>query len=102
MTSIRGRVHSVTLTGQEIDGFLADRTPFQSYAADDPTLVQALRAKGVSITGGRCPGRRPLLGQRAGESAADGPAGRLCDFLHDPRRGRRADAWAWENPAPNR
>ncbi len=45
-----GRVHTVTLTGHEIDGFLVDHTPFRSYAADDPALIGMLRAKGVSIT----------------------------------------------------
>jgi cell division protease FtsH len=46
----QGRVRTVILTGHEIDGFLADHTPFRSYAADDPTLIEALRTKGVSIT----------------------------------------------------
>src|SRR5580698_1523874 len=46
----QGRVRTVTLTGHEIDGFLADHSPFRSYAADDPALIETLRAKGVSIS----------------------------------------------------
>jgi cell division protease FtsH len=46
----QGRIRAVILTGHEVDGFLADHTPFRSYAADDPTLIEALRTKGVSIT----------------------------------------------------
>ena len=46
----QGRVRSVILSGHEITGFLADRTPFRSYAADDPGLIGALQGHGVSIT----------------------------------------------------
>src|SRR5580704_5993568 len=46
----QGRVRTVTLSGHEIDGFLIDHSPFRSYAADDPTLIEALRTKAVSIT----------------------------------------------------
>ncbi|HEV2701483.1 MAG TPA: ATP-dependent zinc metalloprotease FtsH [Steroidobacteraceae bacterium] len=45
-----GRVHSVIVSGQEIDGFLAGRAPFRTYAAEDPDLIRVLRAKGVAIT----------------------------------------------------
>ena len=36
----QGRVRTVTLTGHQIDGFLADHSPFRSYAADDPALIR--------------------------------------------------------------
>ena len=46
----QGRVRRVTLSGHEIDGFLADASPFRSYAADDPDLIKELRSRGVAIT----------------------------------------------------
>ncbi len=46
----QGRVRTVTLTGQEVEGQLTSHALFRTYAADDPDLVKALRAKGVSIT----------------------------------------------------
>jgi cell division protease FtsH len=61
-----GRVRSVTLVGQEIDGFLADRTPFRSYAADDPDLIKALRSKGVAISATAPPAAGPTWGSALG------------------------------------
>jgi cell division protease FtsH len=58
----QGRVRSVTISGHEIGGFLADRTAFRTYAADDPDLVKALRARGVSITVVAPPQAGPSLG----------------------------------------
>ncbi len=46
----KGQVRSVTLSGHEIGGVLADRSLFRTYAADDPDLVRTLRAKAVTIT----------------------------------------------------
>ncbi len=40
----------MTLAGHESGGFLTDHTAFRSYAADDPALIEALRARHVSIT----------------------------------------------------
>jgi cell division protease FtsH len=46
----KGRVQSVTLAGHEVAGVLADRSPFRTYAPDDPDLIRTLRARGVPIT----------------------------------------------------
>src|ERR1700722_14606608 len=62
----QGRVRTVTLTGHEIDGFLADHSPFRCYAADDPTLIAALRTKGVSITAVAPPAASPTWGGTLG------------------------------------
>src|SRR5665213_1951014 len=62
----QGRIRTVTLSGHEIDGFLADHTPFRSYAADDPTLIEALRTKGVSITAVAPPAVGPSWGGTLG------------------------------------
>jgi cell division protease FtsH len=46
----RGLVRSVRISGQEITGTLADHKAFRTYAAVDPDLVPALRARAVVIT----------------------------------------------------
>ncbi len=49
----QGRVRDVLIQGPEIHGTLTDGRDFQSYAPDDPTLVQRLYGKGVSIAATR-------------------------------------------------
>jgi cell division protease FtsH len=44
-----GQVRSVIMTGQDVVGRFTDNTRFRTYAANDPDLVKALRAKGVAI-----------------------------------------------------
>ena len=46
----QGRVRDVVIQGPEIRGTFADGRTFQTYAPNDPTLVQKLYNKGVSIT----------------------------------------------------
>src|ERR1700744_5188764 len=46
----QGRVRDVLIQGPEIHGTFTDGRTFQSYAPSDPTLVQRLYNKGVSIT----------------------------------------------------
>jgi cell division protease FtsH len=46
----QGTVRDVTIQGPEILGTFNDGRAFQTYAPNDPTLVQRLHAKGVSIT----------------------------------------------------
>ncbi|HEY8065975.1 MAG TPA: ATP-dependent metallopeptidase FtsH/Yme1/Tma family protein, partial [Methylosinus sp.] len=46
----QGRVHDVTIAGNEISGHFADNRSFTTYAPNDPTLVQRLAAKNVSIS----------------------------------------------------
>jgi cell division protease FtsH len=58
----QGKVHGVTLSGHEIGGFLTDHTAFRTYAADDPDLIKALRARGVSIAAVAPPPQGPSLG----------------------------------------
>ena len=45
-----GRVRDVVIQGQEIHGTFTDLKPFSTYAPNDPTLVQRLYGKGVTIT----------------------------------------------------
>src|SRR6204780_3571402 len=46
----QGRVRDVLIQGPEIHGTYSDGRTFQTYAPGDPTLVQRLYNKGVSIT----------------------------------------------------
>lgn len=45
-----GRVTSVQIAGPEIHGTLSDGRAFQTYAPNDPTLVQKLSQKGVNFS----------------------------------------------------
>jgi cell division protease FtsH len=62
----QGRVHTVTLTGNQIDGFLVDHSAFRSYAPDDPALIGLLRAKGVAISAVAPPAASPSWGGALG------------------------------------
>ena len=46
----QGRVHDVTISGNEITGHFADNRPFQTFAPNDPGLVQRLQSKNVQIS----------------------------------------------------
>ncbi|MBI3434280.1 MAG: ATP-dependent metallopeptidase FtsH/Yme1/Tma family protein [Proteobacteria bacterium] len=46
----QGRVRDVLIQGPDIHGTFTDGRSFQTYAPNDPTLVQRLYGKGVSIT----------------------------------------------------
>src|SRR5918999_3939205 len=46
----QGRVRDVLIQGPEIHGSFTDGRSFQTYAPNDPSLVQRLYGKGVSIT----------------------------------------------------
>src|ERR1700741_2477730 len=46
----QGRVRDVVIQGPELHGTYNDGHSFQTYAPSDPTLVQRLYNKGVSIT----------------------------------------------------
>ncbi|HMF06113.1 MAG TPA: ATP-dependent metallopeptidase FtsH/Yme1/Tma family protein, partial [Methylocella sp.] len=46
----QGHVREVTIAGNEITGHFTDNRAFASYAPNDPTLVQTLYKKNVSIT----------------------------------------------------
>ena len=45
-----GRVQDVTIAGSKITGQFSDGINFQTYAPNDPNLVQTLHEKGVKIT----------------------------------------------------
>ena len=45
-----GRVVQVEIKGDEIQGVLSDGTTFNTYAPNDPNLVEKLTSKGVNIT----------------------------------------------------
>jgi len=46
----QGHVRDVVIQGHDISGTMNDGKTFQTYAPNDPTLVQRLYGKGVSIT----------------------------------------------------
>ena len=46
----QGRVRDVVIQGPDIHGTFANGTSFQTYAPNDPGLVQKLYSKGVAIT----------------------------------------------------
>ncbi|MGA8413320.1 MAG: ATP-dependent metallopeptidase FtsH/Yme1/Tma family protein, partial [Xanthobacteraceae bacterium] len=46
----QGRVRDVVIQGPEIHGTFSDGRSFNTYAPNDPTLVQRLYGKGVAIT----------------------------------------------------
>src|SRR5262245_20167463 len=46
----QNRVKEVVIQGPEIHGTFTDTRQFQTYAPNDPTLIQRLYNKGVSIT----------------------------------------------------
>ncbi|HMN52370.1 MAG TPA: ATP-dependent metallopeptidase FtsH/Yme1/Tma family protein, partial [Xanthobacteraceae bacterium] len=46
----QGKVRDVVIQGHDISGTMTDGKSFQTYAPNDPTLVQRLYGKGVSIT----------------------------------------------------
>ena len=46
----QGRVRDVLIQGPEIHGTFTDGRTFQTYAPSDPTLIERLNKKGVSIT----------------------------------------------------
>ena len=41
----QGRVHDVTIAGNEITGHFSDNRPFQTYSPNDPSLVQRLQSQ---------------------------------------------------------
>ena len=45
-----GRVVQVEIKGNNIEGVLANGTTFNTYAPNDPNLVEKLASKGVNIT----------------------------------------------------
>jgi len=45
-----GRVRDVTIQGPEIHGTYTDGRGFNTYAPNDPSLIQRLYGKGVQIT----------------------------------------------------
>ena len=45
-----GRVHDVTIAGNEILGHFNDNRPFQTFAPNDPTLISKLESKRVQIS----------------------------------------------------
>ena len=49
----QGRVHDVTIAGNEITGHFNDNRPFTTYAPDDANLMPRLQAKNVSISAKR-------------------------------------------------
>jgi len=46
----QGRVHDVTISGNEINGHFSDNRPFATYMPNDPSLVSKLEAKNVQIS----------------------------------------------------
>src|SRR6202521_5535127 len=55
----QGRVRDVVIQGPEIHGTYTDGRGFNTYAPNDPTLVQRLYGKGVTITARPLPANVP-------------------------------------------
>ena len=56
-----GRVVQVEIRGNDIQGILSDGTAFNTYAPNDPNLVEKLASKGVSITASPVEDKMPSL-----------------------------------------
>ena len=56
-----GRVVQVVIKGNNIEGVLSDGTTFNTYAPNDPNLVEKLTSKGVSITASPQEDKMPSL-----------------------------------------
>ena len=56
-----GRVVQVEIVGNQIEGVLSDGTTFNTYAPNDPNLVERLTAKGVNITASPIEEKMPSL-----------------------------------------
>ncbi len=56
-----GRVVQVEIKGNDIEGVLSDGTVFNTYAPNDPNLVEKLTSKGVSITATPLEDKMPSL-----------------------------------------
>jgi cell division protease FtsH len=56
-----GRVVQVEIRGNDIKGILADGTSFNTYAPNDPNLVNKLTSKGVTITASPAEDKMPSL-----------------------------------------
>ena len=98
----QGRVRDVVIQGPEIHGTFTDGRSFQTYAPNDPNLVQRLYGKGVSITarpqGDNVPWFVSLLVSWLPFIALIG----VWIFLSRQMQGaRRQGAWASANRAPN-
>ena len=56
-----GRVIQVEIRGNNIEGILANGTVFNTYAPNDPNLVEKLTSKGVTITASPLEDKMPSL-----------------------------------------
>ena len=56
-----GRVVQVEIKGNNIEGILSDGTSFNTYAPNDPNLVEKLTSKGVTITASPLEDKMPSL-----------------------------------------
>jgi len=45
-----GRVHDVTIAGNEVTGHFSDNRSFETYVPNDPNLVSKLESKKVQIS----------------------------------------------------
>src|SRR6266480_4811025 len=79
----QGRVRDVVIQGPEIHGQFTDGRSFQTYAPSDPTLVQRLYNKGVSISA------RPQQDNVAGVDEAKQDLQEIVEFLRDPGKFQR-------------
>ena len=85
--SNQGQVRNVIIAGQQITGTYTDGTSFQTFAPDDPELVQKLEDKGVQITA-----KPPTEGGHVADRHAhllvpDVPHPGGVDLLHAPDAG---------------
>ena len=85
----QGRVRDVLIQGPEIHGTFTDGRSFQTYSPSDPSLVQRLYNKGVSITARPQTENVPWFVSLLDFVAAVCGADRSLDFPVAPDAGRR-------------
>ena len=100
----QGRVLDVTISGNEITGHFADNRPFQTFAPNDPGLVQRLQSTNVQISA------RPI--GEGGFEAIQYPGGLPGESSYQPKPvtliGKRSGdflvlsggPWARRSPSP--
>ena len=95
------QVQDVTIQGREITGTLRNGASFETYAPDDPNLVQRLTDHNVRITAAPREEVHPLLGMLLSWLPFIVIVG-VWIFLHAPDAGRRAAVrWALASPRPS-
>ena len=96
-----GNIQDVTIAGNTITGHFTDGRNFQTYAPNDPNLVDRLNEKGVKITAKPSEDDVPSLLGVLVSWFPDAAADRACGSSSCARCSRAADA-PWASASPRR